>query len=150
MEIKGLAKEYLIKAKENAIYFKDGEFSNMPLYQESSITIAFYAGFLAGCADKALKSLPELEFKQDSKGGFVAENTIFLESYCLCLKAITGEWSFYLGLETPVKWYATRKKAEQAANKAYKERVEEMFKQLIKQRRWVQLKIQRNSTLKKD
>lgn len=32
MEIKGLAKEYLIKAKENAIYFKDGEFSNMPLY----------------------------------------------------------------------------------------------------------------------
>ena len=39
MEIKGLAKEYLIKAKENAIYFSD--FSNMPLYRESSITIAF-------------------------------------------------------------------------------------------------------------
>lgn len=130
MEIKGLAKEYLIKAKENAIYFSD--FSNTPLYRESSITIAFLAGFYAGCASRAMANMPELEFKQDSKGGFVAENTIFCESYYLCRKATTGEWSFYLGLETPVKWYGTRKEAEQAANKVYKERVEEMFKQLIK------------------
>lgn len=130
MEIKGLAKEYLIKAKENAIYFSD--FSNMPLYRESSITIAFLAGFYAGCASRAMANMPELEFKQDSKGGFVAENTIFCESYYLCRKATTGEWSFYLGLETPVKWYGTRKEAEQAANKAYEKRVEEMFKQLIK------------------
>lgn len=124
--------DYLIKARENAIYFKDGKFPNTPLFKESDLIMAFYAGFYSWCADNALKSLPELEFKQGSKGSFVAENTILCESYYLCFKATTGEWSFYLGLETPVKWYGTRKEAEQAANKAYKERVEEMFKQLIK------------------
>ena len=124
--------DYLIKARENAIYFKDGKFLNTPLFKESALIMAFYAGFYSWCADNALKSLPELEFKQGSKGSFVAENTILCESYYLCFKATTGEWSFYLELETPVKWYGTRKEAEQAANKAYKERVEEMFKQLIK------------------
>lgn len=42
--MKDLAEEYLAKVKENAIYFKDGKFPNMPLYQENDIKAAFNAG----------------------------------------------------------------------------------------------------------
>ena len=44
MTQKDLAGEYLTKAQENAIYFKDGNFPNMPLYQEKDIKAAFNAG----------------------------------------------------------------------------------------------------------
>ena len=42
--MKDLAEKYLAKAKENAIYFKDGNFPNMPLFQGNDIKAAFDAG----------------------------------------------------------------------------------------------------------
>lgn len=44
MTQKDLAEKYLTKEQENAIYFKDGNFPNMPLYQEKDIEAAFNAG----------------------------------------------------------------------------------------------------------
>lgn len=43
-EKKDLAEKYLTKAQENAIYFKDINFFNGPLYQENDIKAAFNAG----------------------------------------------------------------------------------------------------------
>lgn len=58
MKQKDLAEEYLTKAKENAIYFKDGKFPNTPLFQESDIKAAFNAG-----RESVLESMPELKWK---------------------------------------------------------------------------------------
>lgn len=58
MKQKDLAEEYLTKAKGNAIRFKNGNFPNMPLYQESDIKAAFNAG-----RESVVESLPELEWK---------------------------------------------------------------------------------------
>ena len=58
MTHKDLAGEYLTKAQENAIYFKDGNFPNIPLYQENDIKAAFNAG-----RESVVESLPELEWK---------------------------------------------------------------------------------------
>lgn len=59
MKQKNLAKEYLTKAKENAIYFKDGKFPNMPLYQGNDIEAAFNAG-----RESVVENMPELKWGQ--------------------------------------------------------------------------------------
>lgn len=59
MKQKDLAEEYLTKAKENAIYFKDGNFPNMPLYQENDIKAAFNAG-----RESVVEDMPELKWGQ--------------------------------------------------------------------------------------
>ena len=56
-EKKDLAEEYLTKAKENAIYFKDGNFPNMPLFQENDIKAAFKAG-----RESVVENMPELKW----------------------------------------------------------------------------------------
>ena len=58
MEKKDLAEEYLIKAKGSAIYFKDGSFPNMPLYQENDIKDAFNAG-----RESVVENMPKLKWK---------------------------------------------------------------------------------------
>lgn len=59
MTQKDLAEEYLTNAKENAIYFKDGIFPNMPLFQENDIKAAFNAG-----RDSVVENMPELKWEQ--------------------------------------------------------------------------------------
>lgn len=58
MTQKDLAEKYLTKAKENAIRFKDINFFNGPLYQESDIKAAFSAG-----RESVIESLPELKWE---------------------------------------------------------------------------------------
>lgn len=118
MNKKDLAEEYAIKAKENAIYFKNGNFPNIPLYQCGDIKAAFNAG-----RESVVENIPDLEFNQNSNGGIVADNTIFSESYHLCAIATTGKWSFYMGYDTPVVWYDTAEEAMDAANNDYRNRI---------------------------
>ena len=118
MNKKDLAEEYAIKAKENAIYFKNGNFPNIPLYQCGDIKAAFNAG-----RESVVENIPDLEFNQNSNGGIVADNTIFSESYHLCAIATTGKWSFYMGYDTPVVWYDTAEEAMDAANNGYRNRI---------------------------
>lgn len=55
MKQKDLAEEYLTKVQENAIRFKEGNFPNMPLFQESDIKAAFNAG-----RESVVENMPEL------------------------------------------------------------------------------------------
>lgn len=44
MKQNDLAKEYLNKVSGSALYFKDGNFPNMPLFRENDIKAAFNVG----------------------------------------------------------------------------------------------------------
>ena len=60
-EKKNLAEEYLAKVREEkAIYFKG--YPNMPLYQENSIKIAFYAG-----RESVMENVPDLKWDKSSE-----------------------------------------------------------------------------------
>ena len=56
MKQNDLAKEYLDKVSGSALYFKDGNFPNMPLYQGNDIKAAFNAG-----RESVVENMPELK-----------------------------------------------------------------------------------------
>jgi len=117
MNYKDLAEEYLIKAKEGAIYFKDGSFPNMPLFQEKDIKDAFNAG-----RESVVESMPELEWK---------DNDIAVEeefSLCPVGRYEVVRWdelfeiwcnSLFLGYRPSLS------EAKQAANEDYKKRIKQ-------------------------
>lgn len=59
MKQNDLAKEYLDKVSGSALYFKDGNFSNMPFFQENDIKAAFNAG-----RESIVENIPELKWGQ--------------------------------------------------------------------------------------
>lgn len=121
MKHKDLAKEYLTKAKENAIYFKDGKFPNMPLYQERDIEAAFNAG-----RDSVVENIPRLLFKE-SQEGLIADNGIFEFIYHIYKSASVDEprYAFATIYETLTQWYDTLEEAMDAANEDYKKRIKQ-------------------------
>ena len=72
MTQKDLAEEYLIKAKGNAIYFKDGKFPNMPLFQGNDIKAAFNAG-----RESVVEDMPKLKWRRVHKDGPYLAVTVF-------------------------------------------------------------------------
>lgn len=120
-EKKDLAEEYLTKAKENAIYFKDGNFPNMPLYQEKDIKAAFNAG-----RESVVENIPRLLFKE-SQEGLIADNGIFEFIYHIYKSASVDEprYAFATTYETPIQWYDTLEEAMDAANEDYKKRIKQ-------------------------
>lgn len=58
MTQKDLAEEFLTKARENAMNFKDINFFNGAFFQENDIKAAFNAG-----RESVMDSLPEMEWK---------------------------------------------------------------------------------------
>lgn len=121
MKQKNLAKEYLTKAKENAIYFKDGNFPNMPLYQERDIEAAFNAG-----RESVVENIPRLLFKE-SQEGLIADNGIFELIYYIYKSASADEprYAFATTYETLTQWYDTLEEAMDAANEDYKKRIKQ-------------------------
>ena len=121
MKQKDLAKEYLAKAKENAIYFKDGNFPDMPLYQERDIEAAFNAG-----RESVVENIPRLIFKE-SQEGLIADNGIFEFIYHICKSASVDEprYAFATTYEMPIQWYDTLEEAMDAANEDYKKRIKQ-------------------------
>ncbi len=121
MTQKDLAEEYLTNAKENAIYFKDGIFPNMPLFQENDIKAAFNAG-----RDSVVENMPRLLFKE-SRGGLIADNGIFEFIYHIYKSASVDEprYAFATSYETPIQWYDTLEEAMDAANEDYKKRIKQ-------------------------
>lgn len=111
MKQKDLAEEYLTKAKENAIYFKDGNFPNMPLYQEKDVRAAFNAG-----RESVVENIPELKWESSWKGIF-AQTPIF--KYCIelddSLKCNGIKLGYCVGTYGPASNYAI-----EAANRHYK------------------------------
>lgn len=114
-EKKDLAEEYLTKAKENAIYFKDGKFPNMPLYQENDIKAAFNAG-----RESVVESLPELEWK--GYAPFIHAATPIgrynIDNFGIWLLRFNGK-------EIPLSAGSSLEAAKQAANEDYKKRIKQ-------------------------
>ena len=120
MERKDLAKEYATARLQGRLSGDEVSFSENKVFTEEDIETAFNAG-----CESVVENMPELKFEQTPKRGIIAENTIFSESYHLCMKVATGTWSFYMGYETPVEWYDTFETAINAANDDYKKRIKQ-------------------------
>lgn len=117
MKKKDLAGEYLTKAQENAIYFKDGKFPNMPLYQENDIKAAFNAG-----RESVVESLPELEWK--GYAPFIHADTpigrYYIDHFGIWLLRFNGK-------EIPLSTGSSLEETKQAANEDYKKRIKQVL-----------------------
>ena len=118
--MKDLAKEYLAKAKENAIYFKKSNFPNMPLYQGGDIKAAFNAG-----RESVVGNIPELEW---------TETTYNLEDYFLSHNNGWYYSIFFRGGAFKVccnsnfiGQFLSLTAAKKAANEDYKEQIKQAF-----------------------
>ncbi|MFC2657554.1 MAG: hypothetical protein ACFN1F_01950 [Segatella sp.] len=118
MKQKDLAEEYLTKAKGNAIYFKDSNFPDMPLYQENDIKAAFNAG-----RDSVVENMPDLRWR---KVCYLGREFIMAYPYG-CHYAIE-----FVGMEFELfcnRQFVTRSislsHAKQAANEHYKEQIKQ-------------------------
>lgn len=115
MEKKDLAEEYLIKAKESAIYFKDGNFPNMPLYQENDIKAVFNAG-----RESVVEDASELEWK--GYAPFIHAATPIgrynIDNFGIWLLRFNGK-------EIPLSTGSSLEEAKQAANEDYKKRIKQ-------------------------
>lgn len=115
MKQKDLAEEYLTKVKENAIRFKDGNFPNMPLYQEDDIKAAFNAG-----RGSVVESLPELGWK--GYAPFIHTTTPIgrynIDNFGIWLLRFNGK-------EIPLSTGSSLEEAKLAANEDYKKRIKE-------------------------
>ncbi len=114
---KDLAEEFLTKVKENAIYFKDGNFPNMPLFQENDIKAAFNAG-----RESVVESMPELEWKDNDQA--------IEEEFAFCpvgrYEVIRWDELFEIWCNSLFLGYRpSLSEAKQAANEDYKKRIKQ-------------------------
>lgn len=117
MTQKDLAEAYLAKAKENAIYFKDGNFPNMPLFQGSDIKAAFNAG-----RESVVENMSELKWKNLSYEEEYYSSYSLGWSYRVMQRV--NEFAlfcndFFLG------HFFSVEAAKQAANEDYKQRIKQ-------------------------
>lgn len=116
-EKKDLAEEYLIKAKENAIYFKDINFFNGPLYQENDIKAAFNAG-----RESVVEDVSELEWK--GYAPFIHAATPIgrynIDNFGIWLLRFNGK-------EIPLSAGCSLDETKQAANEHYKKRIKQVL-----------------------
>ncbi len=118
MKQKDLAEEYLTKAKENAIYFKDGKFPNTPLFQESDIKAAFNAG-----RESVFDDFPKLLYKKE-KDGLLAVD--IFNNVCLIHKLKgDSQYVFVVDYNESTQRYDTLEEAKLAANEDYKKRIKQ-------------------------
>lgn len=126
MEKKDLTEEYLTKAKENAIYFKDGKFPNMPLYQENDIKAAFNAG-----RESVVENIPELKWNNEDRFGDFCECTE--EGYSITPFGIYSILQWYNSPDIAIYFagehfksnFQSVEQAQQAANEDYKKRIKQ-------------------------
>lgn len=116
---KDLAGEYLTKAKENAIYFKDGKFPNMPLYQENDIKAAFNAG-----RESVTESLPELKWKRVYKDGPYLAVTVF--NWFYRIEFVYNKFNLFCNGYF-ISCYISLSEAKQVANEDYKKRIKQVL-----------------------
>ena len=111
------AKKYLDKVSGSALYFKDGNFPNMPLYQEKDIEAAFNAG-----RESVVESLPELEWREK-----ICRDEHFLEAYALgAYYLIKIKYEFNVACNyRHIASYTSLTAAKQAANEHHKKRIKQ-------------------------
>ena len=117
MTQKDLAGAYLAKAKENAIYFKDGNFPNMPLFQGNDIKAAFNAG-----RESVLENIPELKWKRVHKDGPYLAVTVF--NWFYRIEFVYNEFHLFCN-GYYINCYPSLSTAKQAANEHYKKQIKQ-------------------------
>lgn len=117
MNKKDLAEEYAIKAKENAIYFKNGNFPNMPLYQGGDLKAAFNAG-----RESVVENMPELEWVKFIDGELYTAISSFGDSYRI--EFSYNEFNLFCN-SVYIGCYISFSAAEQAANENCKKRIKQ-------------------------
>ena len=117
MTQKDLAEEYLTKAQENAIYFKDGKFPNMPLYQEKDIKAAFNAG-----RESVVESMPKLKWVKVFEDGLCVALSSFGVSYRI--EFAYKKFNLFCN-SIYINCYVSLSEAKQAANEDYKKRIKQ-------------------------
>lgn len=127
MKQKDLAKEYATARLQGRLSGNEVSFSENKVFTEEDIEQAFNEGLKT-----LVESISDLAFKPNKKGGLVAENTPFIDSYRLYYKEATDEWSFSCGFDTPEEWFNTKDEAINAANKDYRRQLKETFEQILK------------------
>ena len=117
MTQKDLAEEFLTKASENAMNFKDINFFKGPFFQENDIKAAFNAG-----RESVMDSLPEMEWKGIEY--FQYADTYFgrynIDDFGICLLRFNGK-------EIPLPPGSSLEETKQAANEHYKKRIKQVL-----------------------
>ena len=118
MKQKDLAEEYLTNAKENTIYFKDGNFPNMPLFQENDIKDAFNAG-----RESVVENMPELKWNDfsDDLTEYFASCPI---GWCYKMSYKVNEFELFCNGCFIGRFFSIEH-AKQVANEDYKKRIKE-------------------------
>ena len=115
MTQKDLAEEFLTKARENAMNFKDINFFNGPFFQENDIKAAFNAG-----RESVVDSFPELEWK--GYAPFIHAATPIgrynIDNFGIWLLRFNGK-------EIPLSTGRSLEEAKQAANEHYKKQIKQ-------------------------
>jgi hypothetical protein len=109
------AKKYLDKVSGSALYFKDGKFPNMPLYQEKDIEAAFNAG-----RESMVESLPKLKWQRVHKDGPYLAVTVF--NWFYRIEFIYNEFHLFCNSYF-ISCYISLSDAKQAANEHYKKQI---------------------------
>lgn len=116
-EKKDLAEEYLTKAKENAIRFKNGKFPDMPLYQENDIKAAFNAG-----RDSVVENIPELKWQRVHKDELYIAVTVF--NWFYRIEFVYNKFHLFCNGYF-ISCYISLSDSKQAANEHYKKRIKQ-------------------------
>lgn len=124
---KDLAEEYLTKAKENAIYFKDGNFPNMPLYQGSDIKAAFNAG-----RESVVEDASELDWEDIGIYGEKARYVNVCRAHKPLEEYMIQKWFCPNDVELHCnhfvkKGFKTIEEAKKAASEDYKKRIKQVL-----------------------
>ena len=119
MTQKDLAEEYLIKAKENAIHFKDGNFPNMPLFQGNDIKAAFNAG-----CESVVENMPKLKWQRVYKDGPYLAATVF--DWFYRIEFIYNKFHLFCNSYF-ISCYISLSDAKQAANEHYKKQIKQVL-----------------------
>lgn len=119
---KDLTKEYLNKILDSAIYFKKGNFPDMPLYiRQKSIIDAFNAG-----RESVLENIPKLEWKE-----CICNNDEYFASCCPAGRYKVSRWRDLFEVWCNAYFICYRlslSEAKQAANEHFKQTLKQALK----------------------
>lgn len=125
-EIKDLAEDYLDKVAGLAIYFKNGRFPNMPLFQEKDIKDAFNAG-----RQSIINNLCNLEWEYlgvcDPFGLIekVCQTKISFDKYSVLRICATNIFILLDSKDVDVQQFDSLEKAKQYASILHRKRIKE-------------------------
>ena len=116
-EKKNLAEEYLVKVREDAIYFRD--YPNMPLYREDKIKMAFNAG-----RESVMENMSDLKWEMSSED-MIAKTPFGTYSFRNNSNALW--FSAYNGFQLFLDTHKTFEDAKGVAYNDYKKQIKEVL-----------------------